>query len=113
MKQRNSKRSVPMDGAPDNSAGGEVQRVVTRPRVLRYRHCRNEASLTGGHIMHATRTPLQVWFWGAYLVMTQTPGMSALQFQRQLGIHRYETAFQLLHKLRAGMVRPDRDRHRW
>ena len=26
------------------------------------------------------------------------------------GSHRYETAFQLLHKLRVGMVRPDRDR---
>jgi transposase-like protein len=60
--------------------------------------------------MHATRTPLRIWFWGAYLVATQTPGMSALQFQRQLGLSRYETAFQLLHKLRAGMVRPDRDR---
>jgi transposase-like protein len=36
--------------------------------------------------------------------------MSALQFQRQLGIRRYETAFQMLHKLRAAMVRPDRDR---
>ena len=36
--------------------------------------------------------------------------MSALQFQRQLGVKRYETAFQLLHKLRAAMVRPDRDR---
>jgi len=35
--------------------------------------------------------------------------MSALQFQRQLGLSRYETAFQLLHKLRAAMVRPDRD----
>jgi hypothetical protein len=38
--------------------------------------------------MHATRTPLQVWFWAAYLVTTQTPGMSALQFQRQLGLTR-------------------------
>ena len=36
--------------------------------------------------------------------------MSALQFQRQLGISRYETAFQMLHKLRAAMVRPERDR---
>jgi transposase-like protein len=32
-----------------------------------------------------------------------------LQFQRQLGISRYETAFQILHKLRAGMVRPERE----
>jgi transposase-like protein len=36
--------------------------------------------------------------------------MSALQFQRQLGIKRYETAFLMLHKLRAAMVRPERDR---
>src|ERR1700731_1872154 len=40
---------------------------------------------------------------------TQTPGQSAVQFQRQLDIAAYETAFTMLHKLRAGMVRPDRD----
>ncbi len=60
--------------------------------------------------MERTHTPLSVWFWAAYLVASQTPGMSAVQFQRQLGLPRYETAFQILHKLRAGMVRPDRDR---
>lgn len=43
------------------------------------------------------------------MVTTQTPGQSAVQFQRQLGLRRYETAFQVLHKLRSGMVRPDRD----
>lgn len=59
--------------------------------------------------MEGTRTPLSTWFWAAYLVMSQTPGMSALQFQRQLGIKRYETAFQILHKLRAGMFRPERE----
>ena len=36
--------------------------------------------------------------------------MSAVQLRRQLGLSRYETAFQILHKLRAGMVRPDQDR---
>ena len=60
--------------------------------------------------MQDSHTRLSVWFWAAYLVATQTPGQSAVQFQRQLGIKRYETAFQILHKLRAGMVRPDRDR---
>ena len=59
--------------------------------------------------MQGTRTSLSTWFWGAYLVTTQTPGQSALQFQRQLGLTRYETAFQILHKLRSGMVRPDHD----
>jgi hypothetical protein len=60
--------------------------------------------------MERTHTPLSIWFWAAYLVASQTPGMSAIQFQRQLGLSRYETAFQILHKLRVGMVRPDQDR---
>lgn len=77
--------------------------------VLRCRGCLSNVSLTAGTVMQGTRTPLPTWFWGAYLVSTQTPGMSALQFQRQLGLSRYETAFQILHKLRAGLVRPDRD----
>jgi transposase-like protein len=72
--------------------------------------CRHQTSVTAGTVMHGTRMPLRVWFNGAYLVTTHTPGFSALQFQRQLGIKTYETAFQMLHKLRAAMVRPDRDR---
>jgi len=80
-----------------------------RPRVLECRKCNHQVSLTAGTIMHRTRQPLQVWFWAAYLTTTQTPGLSALQFQRQLGIKRYETAFLILHKIRAAMVRPDRD----
>ena len=59
--------------------------------------------------MQSSHMPLSTWFWGAYLMTTQTPGQSALQFQRQLDISTYETAFAMLHKLRAGMVRPDRD----
>ena len=60
--------------------------------------------------MARSHTPLSVWFWSAYLVSSQTPGVSAVQLRRQLGLSRYETAFQILHKLRAGMVRPDQDR---
>ncbi len=53
--------------------------------------------------------PLTQWFWAAYLVTTHTPGLSALQLQRQLGIARYASAWALLHKLRRAMVRPDRE----
>ncbi len=89
---------------------GSPWRLKARPRVLECRHCSYQVSLTAGTVMHRTRQPLPVWFWAAYLVTTQTPGMSALQFQRQLGIKRYETAFLMLHKLRGAMVRPGRDR---
>jgi hypothetical protein len=90
-------------------ATGEPFRIATRPGVLTCRKCRRQTGLTVGTVMERSHTPLSIWFWAAYLVASHTPGMSAVQFQRQLGIARYETAFQILHKLRAGMVRPDRD----
>jgi transposase-like protein len=88
----------------------EPARVATRPHVLRCRKCRKETRLMAGTVMQDSHTPLSTWFWAAYLVSTQTLGMSAVQFQRQLGLGRYETAFQILHKLRAGMVRTHADR---
>jgi hypothetical protein len=88
---------------------GEPFRLATRPRVLKCRSCHHETSVTAGTVMHRTKTQLHMWFWAAYLLATQTPGVSALEIQKKLGIPRYETAFQLMHKLRAAMVRPDRD----
>ena len=96
---------------PQCGVAGEPYRFPKRSSiVLRCRSCQRNISLTAGTVMQGSHTPLCMWFWGAYLVTTQTPGQSALQFQRQLGIKRYETAFQILHKVRAGMVRPARDR---
>jgi hypothetical protein len=88
---------------------GDPWRLTRSVVTLRCSACRKDAYLTAGTVMRDTHTPLSTWFWGAYLMTTQTPGMSAVQFQRQLDIKRYETAFNILHKLRSGMVRPDRD----
>src|SRR6266700_228578 len=91
--------------------GDEPYRFGTRSSVvLRCRSCKKDTSLTAGTVMQSTHTSLTTWFWAAYLMTTQTPGISAVQFQRQLGLTQYETAFNILHKLRSGMVRPDRDR---
>ena len=95
---------------PHCTVADKPRYISTRRSVLRCRHCRRDTSLTAGTVMERTHTPLSVWFWAAYLVASQTPGISAVQFQRQLGLSRYETAFQILHKLRAGMVCPDQDR---
>jgi len=59
--------------------------------------------------MHRSKQSLTTWFHAAYLVATLTPGISSLQFQRQLGIKRVETAWNLLHKLRSALVAPDRE----
>ena len=84
---------------------GEPYRFAKRTSVvLRCRVCKANVSLMADTVMKDSHMPLSVWFWGAYLVVTQTPGQSALQFQRQLGLSRYETAFQMLHKLRMSMT---------
>jgi transposase-like protein len=84
-----------------------------RQRALtQCKQCGYQASVTAGTVLHRTRAPLMQWFMAAHRVATQTPGMSALQLQRQAGIVHYETAFNMLHKLRAAMYRPDRDKIR-
>jgi hypothetical protein len=104
-------RSRWVDGfvCPHCHEAGEPYRFAKRPGVLRCRMCRKDTLLTAGTIMEKTRTPLLIWFWAVYLVTTHTTGISVVQFQRQLGIKRYEKAFLLLHKIRAAMVRPDQD----
>jgi transposase-like protein len=95
---------------PNCGIVGKPFRIATRPGILTCRACRRQTSLTVGTVMERSHVPLSTWFWAAYLVASQTTGISAVQFQRQLGLTRYETAFGILHKLRAAMVRPDQDR---
>lgn len=87
---------------------GDPYRFATNLLRLACRDCKKDVWLLRGTVMERSHTPLSTWFWGAYLVSSLTPGMSAVQFQRQLGLSRYETAYQILHKLRAGMVNQER-----
>lgn len=89
---------------------GEPFRILKRPRVLKCKACLNETSITAGTVMHRSKTNILIWFWAAHLVSTQTPGVSALELQKKLGIDYYQTAFQMLHKLRSAMVRPNREK---
>ena len=89
--------------------GEEVGGMHRARRVWQCKRCGAQTSVTAGTVMHGTRTPLQLWFWAAYLLATHHPGISSVQLQRQLGIRYHETAWMLLHKLRAVMVAPQRE----
>lgn len=83
---------------------------VHRPRrMVKCACCPRQVYLTAGTIMHKSHMPLLTWFYGAFLVTTLTPSISTVQFQKQLGIGSYETAFQMLHKIRSATVDPDRE----
>ena len=97
------------DGYRCPRCGDARGRELARRRLWRCVACGYDTSVTAGTVLHRTRTPLTQWFWAAYLMATHTPGLSALQLQRQLGIGRYETAWVMLHKLRRAMVRLDRE----
>ena len=97
------------DGFRCPRCGSEAAIKLPARRLWRCRRCGRDTSVTAGTVLHRTRRPLTQWFWASYLVTTHTPGLSALQLQRQLGIGRYETAWAILHKLRRAMVRPDRE----
>ncbi|MCJ7744148.1 MAG: IS1595 family transposase, partial [Dehalococcoidales bacterium] len=90
--------------------GGRKYHWMDKRGLLQCATCRYQVSPTAGTVMHRSKMPLKFWFHAAYLVTTLTPGLSAVQFQRQVGLTSYQTAFTMLHKLRASMVRSGRDK---
>ncbi len=83
-----------------------------RSKINRYRcrHCEYRVSIKVGTIFQDSRIPLRIWFRAIWQVVSQKNGISALGLQRVLGLTRYETTWNMLHRLRTAMVRPGRDR---
>lgn len=72
--------------------------------------CKYQLSVTTGTIFQNSRIPLSLWFRAIWQVVSQKHGISALGIQRVLGFSRYETTWNMLHRLRRAMVSPNRDR---
>lgn len=53
-------------------------------------------------ILHKTRTPLQLWFWAAFLITTDKRGISSVGLGKQLGLSQKQAWF-MLHKIRQAM----------
>lgn len=97
------------DGFVCPRCGGPQAYELANVRRWQCTGCRHQVSLTAGTILHNTKTALTIWFWAAYLMTTDKRGVSALLFQRQLGLQRYETAWMMLHKFRRAMVKSTRE----
>jgi hypothetical protein len=69
-----------------------------------------QTAVTAGTTMRASKLPLTMWAWAAFLMATHSNGISALQLQNQLGLGSYRTAWMLCAKLRRAMVDPERER---
>jgi hypothetical protein len=73
------------------------------------RDCDHQTSLTAGTVLEKTRKPLKMWFRAVFEVSTRRTGISAMDLMRIMGFGSYKTAWTWLHKLRAALVRPERE----
>ena len=90
----------------DVRAGGFV-RADRLAVQCRNRACQSLTSATAGTAMHRSKVSPRKWLLAAWLVVTDKRGISSVQLANQLGVHQ-ETAYMMLHKLRAAMVAPER-----
>lgn len=81
-----------------------------RRGYFRCTNCRSDTSVTCGTVFAYSHLPLTLWFLAIWSVVSQKQGTSALGLSRILGINRQKTGWQLLRKIRSGMIRPGRDR---
>ncbi|MDR1308742.1 MAG: IS1595 family transposase [Deltaproteobacteria bacterium] len=71
--------------------------------------CGRQTRVMAGTIFQDTHLPLMIWYRAIWMIMNQKYGANAMDLMRLLGIS-HKTAWNLLHKLRRAMVRPDRDK---
>lgn len=69
--------------------------------------CRRRSSLKSGTVMEKSKLSLHTWFLAFMLMSATKKGFSCLELQRQLSLSRYDTAFRLMHKIRACMGKRD------
>jgi predicted RNA-binding Zn-ribbon protein involved in translation (DUF1610 family) len=65
---------------------GRAASLKSRAHTYECLGCGRQTSITAGTVMHRSKLPLTVLFWAAHLMATHSNGMSALQFEAQLGI---------------------------
>ncbi len=74
-----------------------------RDGVIRCNDCRKQFTVTVGTIMQGSHITLRQWVQAFYSMSSHKKGVSALQLQRNLGLHTYKSAWHLAHRIRAAM----------
>jgi len=75
----------------------------TRDGVIQCNDCRKQFTVTVGTIMQGSHITLRQWVQAFYSMCSHKKGVSALQLQRNLGLHSYKSAWFLCHRIRKAM----------
>lgn len=74
-----------------------------RDGVIQCNDCKGQFTVTVGTIMHRSHITLRQWVQAFYSMCSHKKGVSALQLQRNLGLHTYRAAWHLSHRIRTAM----------
>ncbi len=76
---------------------------TVRDGVLQCKECRKQFTVTVGTIMQGSHITLRQWLQAFMMMSSSKKGVSALQLQRNLGLHSYNSAWHLAHRIRLAM----------
>lgn len=74
-----------------------------RDGLIQCNDCRGQFTVMVGTIMQGSHITLRQWVQAFYSMCSHKKGVSALQLQRNLGLHTYKSAWHLAHRIRAAM----------
>ncbi len=74
-----------------------------RDGVIQCNECRGQFTVTVGTIMHRSHITLRQWVQAFHSMCAHKKGVSALQLKRDLGLHSYQAAWHLAHRIRFAM----------
>jgi len=81
----------------------EAKSRKVRDGVIQCNDCKGQFTVTVGTVMHGSHITLRQWVQAFYSVCSHKKGVSALQLQRNLGLHSYHSAWFLAHRIRLAM----------
>lgn len=81
----------------------KAQSEKIRDGLIQCNSCRGQFTVTVGTVMHRSHITLRQWVRAFYSICSHKKGVSALQLQRNLGLHSYRSAWHLAHRIRLTM----------
>jgi transposase-like protein len=87
--------------------GGLLHRWLENRQCWECTNCHARQTLKSGTVMENTNLSLLAWFRAIALFVNTKKSISAKELQRQLGLKRYQPAWELSHKIRKAMGKRD------
>ncbi len=81
----------------------QAQSEKVRDGVIQCNGCRKQFTVTVGTVMERSHITLRQWVQAFHSMCSHKKGVSALQLQRNLGLHTYRAAWFLAHRIRLAM----------